>query len=187
MVLGEYGNGTEMNSLRDRAAKLWPSPSAPGSPHKTQFERMTQFIGEYSFLCHNRFIADGYPGKVYSVQYAVSPANHGSDQAGTFFNPLTSQNANLSPAEVESRQGFQSYLISFIRSGDPNKYRNGASTIQWPLTTGFADKELTNVLHVSGLSGAGGLSVVKDEQQPKERCQYWVDAQKAVEKVLQIA
>ena len=183
MVYPDYGNTTEIIALRDRAALLWPSPTAPNSKFKTQKERMSEFMSDYSFLCHNRLIADAYPGKVYTVRYAVPPSTHGSDQAGTFFNPLKS-GVNMSSGEIEDRQGFQSYLTSFARSGSPNKYRNAKTTIEWPLTTGSNEMELSNVLNVASLAGSKGLSIIKDPQQNKERCQFWIDAQKTIEKYL---
>jgi hypothetical protein len=184
MLSRTYGNRTELAELRARVLKLFPPVSAGGSPYKTQKDRFSQYVSEQSFTCHNRLLADAYPGKVYSVQYAVSPGTHGSDQTGTFFNTLNPQYAGLSKSELEGRIAFQSYLASHAVTGSPNKLRNQATTIEWPLTTGFNDTTLSNVLNVESLSGKSGLSLIKDPFQVKDRCQFWTDLQKTVETIL---
>jgi carboxylesterase type B len=184
MISRSYGNRTELAAAREQIKKLFPAVSSPGSPYATQKDRLTQYVTEMSFTCHNRIIADAYPGRVYSVQYAVPPATHGSDQAGTFFNPSNPQYANLSKADAEARQAFQSYLISFALTGSPNKARNQANTIEWPLTTGLNDTTLSNVLNVESLTGVKGFSLVKDSFQVKDRCSFWTELQKTVDKIL---
>lgn len=184
MVLSTYGNRSELLEARKKAIALYPAVSVTGSPFKTELDRLSQYVSEQSFTCHNRLIADAYPGKVYSVQYAVSPGTHGSDQRGTFFDSLNPQYANLSKSEIEGRQGFQNMLASFAVAGSPNKRRNNATTIEWQLTTGFNDTLFSNVLNVESLTGAGGFSLVKDSLQPKDRCGFWTELQKTVEKLL---
>jgi len=184
MVLNSYGNRSELTPAREEAKKLYPAVSAPGSPYKTELDRLSSYVSEQSFTCHNRLISDAYPGKVYTVQYAVAPATHGSDQTGTFFNPLNPQYSNFSKSEIEARQGFQSYLVSFALAGDPNKSRNKATTIEWPLTSGFNETTLSNVLNVQNLTGINGFSLTNDLQQVKSRCNFWTELQKTVEKLL---
>ena len=185
MLNRTYGRISEIALLKEQVNRLYPSPSTPGSTYKTQFQRMGHYVTEGSFTCHNRIVADAYRGKVYTVDYAVPPATHGSDQAGTFFNPLSSQNKALPEAELVSRQGYQSYLVSFARSGNPNTYRNKATTIEWPLATGNDGPSLANVLKVANLGGASGFSLLADDPlQARLRCQYWSDVQKFAEKAL---
>jgi carboxylesterase type B len=139
---------------------------------------MAMYSTENSFTCHNRLVADGYAGKTYSVEYAVNGATHGADQSATFINPT-----NVSADAVPVRTAFQSYFVSFIRSGDPNKYRN-KETIEWPLTTGFDKPLLSNVLKFEQPIGPKGSSLQDDPRQAKDRCAYWTDMQKAIEKKL---
>jgi carboxylesterase type B len=184
LILRTYGNSSETAWIKDRAKQLWPPVSAPGSPYKTERERLGRHVSEGSFTCHNRLIADAYPGKVYTVHYAVPPAGHGSDQVGTFFNPASPQYASMSASEREGRAAFQSYLTSFARSGDPNKHKSEANTITWPLTTGIEGATLKNTLTVDNLSGRAGFRLADDELQVKERCKFWSDVQVSVEKAL---
>jgi carboxylesterase type B len=184
MLLRAYGNTSELAAARDQLKRMFPPVSAPNSPYKTQKDRLSNYVSEMSFTCHNRILADAYPGRVYSVQYAVAPGTHGSDQTGTFFNPLSPQNANLSKTEAEARQAFQSYLVSFALTGSPNKGRDQANTIDWPLTTGFNETTLSNVLNIESLTGTSGFSLIKDPLQVKDRCDFWTNLQKTVDKIL---
>lgn len=184
LILSTYGNSSETAWIKDRAKQLWPPISAPGSPYKTEHERLGRHVSEGSFTCHNRLIADAYPGKVYTVHYAVPPAGHGFDQIGTFFNPASPQNAALTTGEKEGRAAFQSYLTSFARSGDPNMFRNVKQTIPWPLTTGIEGVTLRDTLTVDSLVGKGGFRLADDGLQVKERCKFWSDVQVSVEKSL---
>jgi carboxylesterase type B len=185
MLERSHGNRSELAWARESIKKFFPPVSGPNSPYKTQKDRGSQYVSEMSFTCHNRILADAYPDRIYSVQYAVPPATHGSDQAGTFFNPLSPQFANLSKAEAEARQAYQSYLISFALTGNPNKVRDQANTIDWPLTAGVNGSTLSNVLNVDNLSGKSGFSLVNNDQfQVKDRCHFWTEYQKAVDKIL---
>jgi carboxylesterase type B len=184
MLQRAYGNQSALASARDQLKKFFPPVSGAGSPYKTEHDRLAHYVTEMSFTCHNRLLADAYRGRVYSVQYAVPPATHGSDQTGTFFNPLNPQYANISKEELAKRQGFQSYLVSFAVTGNPNKLRNNATTIEWPLTTGFNDTTISNVLNVESLSGAAGMKLISDPLQVKDRCAVWTEIQKTVQKTL---
>jgi hypothetical protein len=83
MIMRSYGNRTELRPFQEKVTKqLYPPVTAAGSPYKTIRDRLTQQSSEMSFTCHNRIVADAYPGKVYSVAYEVSPGTHGSDQTG---------------------------------------------------------------------------------------------------------
>ncbi|RDI79000.1 hypothetical protein Vi05172_g11024 [Venturia inaequalis] len=184
LIVSTYGNSSETAWIKDQAAKLWPPISAPGSPYKTEQERLGSHVSEGSFTCHNRLIADAYPGKVWTVHYAVPPAGHGSDQTATFFNPASPQYATMTAAEKEGRAAFQSYLTSFARTGDPNKFRSEGQTIEWPKTTGVEGVTLRNTLQVDSLKGREGFRLVDDGLQVKERCEFWSRVQVAVEKRL---
>lgn len=184
LILSTYGNYSETAWIKDQAKKLWPPVSAPGSPYKTERERLGHHVSEGSFTCHNRLVADAYPGKVWTVHYAVPPAGHGSDQTATFPNPASPQYASLTAAEREGRAAFQSYLTSFARAGDPNIYRNEGQTIEWPRTTGLEGTTLGNTLQFDSLRGREGFRIVDDGLQVKERCRFWSEVQVSVEKVL---
>jgi carboxylesterase type B len=181
-----YGNSSELAPFIERAKKqLYPALSAPGTPYKTERQRMGNYVTEGSFSCHNRIVVDAYPGKTYVVNYAIPPSSHGSDQAGTFFNPQAPQHAGKTAAQLETSMGYQSYIVSTIRSGNPNTYRSQKHSIEWPLASGLGDAMLGNVLKVESLAGHSGLKLQSDDQLvAKDRCEWWSGVQKAIEKVI---
>lgn len=170
--------------MKERIKKIYPPISSPLSTAKTERQRLGKYVSDSSFICHNRLIADHYPGQVYSVRYAVSPGTHGSDQTGTFYNPNNPRYASLSKAEREGRQAYQSYLVSYAVTGDPNTQRDKKVTVEWPRTTGLDQPALAGVLNVADLTGLKGLSIVSDPDQLKENCKVWTDIQHALHKVL---
>jgi carboxylesterase type B len=182
-----YGNSSALASSRSAINRLYPPVSAPNSPFKTEKQRLGLYVTEGSFTCHNRVVADAYAGKTYVVHYAVPPARHGGDQDATFFNPLNPRYASTPAAELEERQGFQSYLASYIRSGNPNTYRNNATTIEWPFATGYGEATLGNALTIETLAGKAGIKVAADSLMARERCQWWTDALKAKENWLKVS
>jgi hypothetical protein len=176
MLNNWFGNDTAYDEIKQRGKKFFPPPGEPGSLFKSEFDRMSMYSTENSFTCHNRLVANAYAGKTYSVEYAVGTATHGSDQSATFINPTT-----VSAESIPVRTAFQSYFVSFIRSGDPNKFRN-KETIEWPLTTGFDKEMLGNVLRFEQPIGPKGSRLEDDPRQSKDRCQFWTDVQKAIDR-----
>jgi carboxylesterase type B len=179
-----YGNSSALAQSRSAINTLYPPLAAPNTPFKTEKERMSLYVTEGSFTCHNRGVADAYAGRAYVLHYAVPPSRHGGDQGATFFNPLSPQYAGTPKAELEARQGFQSYLASYIRSGNPNTYRNKETTVEWPMATGHDKAVLSNTLVVDTLAGKSGIKVADDALMGKDRCQWWTDVLKAKEKLL---
>jgi hypothetical protein len=182
-----YGNTSAFAQARTTINTIYPPVSAPNSPFKTQKDRMSLYVTEGSFTCHNRAVADAYAGRTYVVHYAVPPARHGGDQGATFFYPLSPKYAGVPKAKLEAEQGFQSYLASYIRSGNPNTYRNQATTVEWPMATGYDKALLCNTLVLETLAGKSGIKVVDDPLMGKDRCQWWTDVLKAKEKQLKEA
>jgi hypothetical protein len=180
-----YGNSSELAPFIERAKKQYPAVAAPGTPYKTERQRMGQYVSEGSFTCHNRIIVDAYPGKTYVVDYNILPSNHGSDQGGTFFNPQAPQHAGKSAEVLEASVGYQSYLLSTIRTGNPNTQRHQKHTIEWPLVTGLDQPMLGNVLKVESLAGQSGFKLQSDDQLvSKDRCGWWSGVQVAIAKVI---
>jgi hypothetical protein len=179
-----YGNSSVLAQSRSAINTLYPPLTAPNTPFKTEKERMSLYVTEGSFTCHNRIVADAYAGKTYVLHYAVPPARHGGDQDATFFSPLAPKWAGTPKAVLEARQGFQSYLASYIRSGNPNTHRNKETTVEWPMATGYDKAMLSNALVVETLAGKSGIKVADDPLMGKDRCQWWTDVLKAKEKLL---
>ncbi|KAF2396587.1 alpha/beta-hydrolase [Trichodelitschia bisporula] len=177
--------GTGLAGLRAGVQRLYPAVGADAARaaalgYKDARGRLGREISEMSFTCHNRVAADGYPGKTWSVQYSVPPGTHGADQTGTFFDVLGPRGQGLSEGEKRERVGFQGLLVSFMRGGDPNAYRDGEVSVEWPRTTGFNATTLGNVLEVHSLEGKKGMRIIEDGWVIKERCAFWTDAQRDV-------
>jgi hypothetical protein len=178
---GSFGNNSQLDPYVKRAGALY----APMTQADTVFKRAAKFVTETSFTCHSRAIADAYKGKIYSVVYAVGTSTHGSDQCGTFLSGYRCTfTAGLTKEQIEQVRGFQGLLVSFLQTGDPNTLRNKEATIEWPLTTGFGEGELENVLWINDLGGKKDMEVKKDPLQNKERCAFWTEGRQAIEKSL---
>jgi carboxylesterase type B len=183
LVDSQVGNSTFTKDLKARAQRLYPSTKHIDSPYQSETLRISDYVTESSFTCHNRLVADAYAGKVYTVEYAVSKAKHGADQSATFFNPLKPENRNIAPDMLPNKLAYQSYFTSFARTGNPNTYRNNA-TIEWPLTTGFDGVTLKNVLRFEQPIGAKGFRLEEDTGETRVHCQFWTDVQKAIQESL---
>lgn len=75
-----------------------------------------------------RYLNDTYDGKNYNLQYSVTLGLYATDLLPTFYD----LSLNLSAIEInlllipgfgDFAQGYQSYLISHARTGDPNTYK----------------------------------------------------------------
>jgi carboxylesterase type B len=184
MLDAQFGNNSLVTQLRVRAKRMYPPINYLDSPYKYEQDRLANFISESTFTCHNRLISDAYAGKVYGTEYAVAPATHGSDQSATFFSPYGAAFRGIPPEAIGERMAYQSYFLSFIRTGDPNTYRNN-ETIAWPLTTGFNETLLHNTLKFTYPIGPDGSAIVENELEDKSRCDFWAEVQRTVGKVLE--
>jgi hypothetical protein len=183
LIESNFGSSPVTKDFRAKAQQLWPPVNSTGSPYKTDKERLSDYVTESSFTCHNRLIADAYAGKVYTVEYAINKARHGGDQSTTFFNPLAPENRNLAADALPNKLAYQSYFISLAQTGSPNTYRNNA-TIEWPLTSGFDGPTVKNVLKFERPVGAQGFSIGDDPGETKAHCGLLADVQKALQTVI---
>lgn len=183
-ILSTYGNDSRIDALKERIQELYPPLSAPGSPYTTQIDRLSEYVGDSTFTCHNRRVAVNYPGKVYSVLYSIPPATHGSDQGAIFYSPSNPTYNSLDQEGIDARLGYQSYFASFAMTGNPNAHRIENSTIDWPITTGLDDPLLNPVLNLKELTGRSGLELINDSDQSKEKCEFWTHLQQELEIIL---
>jgi len=162
-------------------------PVMSGSVHNytTERDRIKAYIGDEGFQCNVRFLTDAYDGKNYNLQYSVFPGLHATDLLPTFYD------ANLDlavfgmdipfpliPAFGSFAQGYQSYLVSHARTGDPNTYKktfNIPPAITWPEPDNSGDQ-------ISGVLNAGnlGFSTITDGETGKNTCDFWVQVAAAV-------
>jgi len=150
-------------TTRDQLVSYYPPPPVSGR-YQTEFDRISNLIGEYAISCNTRYIAQAYAGMTYSYQYSIPPGLHGQDLALAFWRP----ELNASTLEPYATV-YQSYLTSFVRSGNPNTYRLEGTTpksIEFPKTT---VGQYVKVLDID----LPGFSVITDEHVPKDRCAWW--------------
>jgi carboxylesterase type B len=163
----------------------YPSPNAPNSPYATQTDRFTALIRDSCFTCAVRFLTDAYAGKTYNLQYSVTPGWHATDLLPTFYDASLdlsilgdSIEIPLIPIFGGFATAYQSYLTSFVRSGDPNTYRaifDIPTTLPWSTADTSADA-------LSGVIDAGdlGFSWITDQDTTASACRFWQDLQAAV-------
>jgi hypothetical protein len=181
-VTGAFGKNAALKPINDKGVELFKSTG----PKDTIRDRAAKYVTESSFTCHSRAVADAYKDRLYSVVYAVPPSTHGSDQCGTFLTGMMCPPAprGATKEDLEKFQGFQSLLLSYAQTGDPNALRNKATTIEWPMTKGFDEAELTNVLYINGLGGAQEMEVKSDPLQSRDRCGFFREKRQAIQKLL---
>jgi hypothetical protein len=164
----------------------YPGISTSAGNYTTESARVRDFIRDSSITCNARFLANAYDGKIYNMEYATSPGWHATDLLPTFWdtdfegNTLGALLALFLPGFTKFASGYQSYLTSFIRTGNPNTYRaSNASpaTINWPLVdVAGTGEQMSNVLQAK----EAGFSLVDDTQNPASNCEFWINFAAAV-------
>jgi carboxylesterase type B len=104
----------------------------------------------------------------YAYEYAVPPGYHGLDLCWTFAPNFTLKfnNTNICRnVSLEYKAEFQSYLVNFAMTGDPN---SGNPEVPWKT---FGDAMNANVLQI-----LSGFSNVVDKEVPPDRCGFWQTA-----------
>lgn len=163
----------------------YPPVMSAGTNYSSEHDRVKALLGDSSFQCNVRYLSDAYKGKNYNLQYSVTPGLHALDLLPTFYN----LNLDLSifgngvsvpllPGFGSFAQGYQSYLVSHARSGNPNTYKktlNIPFAITWPEPGNVGDS-LTGVLD----AGDFGFSLVTDGETKSSVCNFWVDVAAAV-------
>lgn len=163
---------------------------APSEAYPTNRDRAKAIVGEQLFYCNIRYLSDAYASSgqgSYNLIYAYPPALHATDQVPAFYNPDVDVEATgqvlgfpLVSGFERFAQAYQSYLTSYSRSGDPNKYRrrsNLTSTVQWGKVGNSGTEDvLTGVLKAGNLS----FEVVDDLQTRRSVCDLWEDVTAAV-------
>jgi hypothetical protein len=154
-------------------------PVSSGQKYATETDRVLAFVRESSFTCNVRHLTEAYgDSKVYNLQYSVTPGWHGTDLLPTFFSAVLSFDSlaeylffSLVPLFKGISWAYQSYLTSYVKTGNPNTQRaifNIPSTIPWehPESSG---EEIGGVLDVGDL----GFSWVQDQTNMKTPCDFW--------------
>lgn len=143
----------------------------------TNFDRVSTLIGEYVVSCNTRFLAAAYPNKAWAYRFSVPPGVHGFDLIFAFWRADLNIGQLLQfdfdidfITQKNLATGFQSYITSFVRTGDPNTFREIGSL---PPTQSFPKAALgengVTMLDVNLF----GYSTVTDPDTPRGRCSYW--------------
>lgn len=156
----------------------YPNVSSSGSPYDTEGDRVRAFIQDSAFTCHTRVATTAYSGKIYDMQYDVTPGWHATDLLPAFLNfdfadsALSTVLLAALPYFGSIAQVYKSYMTSFARSGDPNTYArklNIPPAITWPTADGSTE-QVKNVLNVGDL----GYSLISDSENTRSACDFWV-------------
>ncbi|KAK9376341.1 Alpha/Beta hydrolase protein [Lipomyces chichibuensis] len=149
----------------------------PASDYSSKFRRVSSIIAEWIVECNSPYLEAAYPD-TYLYRFSLPPAIHSVDLALTFWggSPLLAkagQTILVADNLADLAVSFQSYLVSFAISGDPNKYRltdNSMPTIYFPKSNESPGKPMIDV----GKKGFSYLSL-KDDGPVAKRCKFWQD------------
>ncbi|OLL21704.1 Secreted lipase [Neolecta irregularis DAH-3] len=164
-----YSNETFFNEVK----RLYPPP--PTRRYYTQFGRVSEMISEFIVTCNSRYFGQAFNGRTFNYRFAIPPALHGMDLLFTFFGvdldfPDLGLSVLISPDFQRSLAwALQRYLVSFVRSGDPNTYRvkDGVGNVQFPR---YGSEQ--TILNMDII----GFDARPDPQVPSDRCDFWVTA-----------
>jgi hypothetical protein len=167
-------------SILQKIRKLYPSPSASYGEFAHQFDRVNAMISgspntqlrltkEWIFSCNTRYIANAYGNETYNYRYSIHPSIHAADLFLTFMDLKFNWKGQRYLMRFPYAQAWRSYLISFIKHGDPNVERR-QETIPWE-TTG-------DRLEMVDLRWDGFIWG-EDDQVDEERCGFWQRAKYA--------
>jgi len=168
------------NSIITDIQARYPPVMSPNSNYTTERARLKALIGDSSFQCNVRYLSDAYAGKSYNLQYSVTPGLHATDLLPTFYDLNLDLNIfggevsyPLLPGFGSFAQGYQSYLVSHARTGDPNTYKktfNIPIAIQWPKPDLSGDA-INNILDANDF----GFKITQDGETRKSVCGFWED------------
>ncbi|KAK6503168.1 hypothetical protein TWF481_008201 [Arthrobotrys musiformis] len=168
---------TFMNATQPTINKIMDIYPKPGLFRKylTNFLRSADLIGQYVITCNTRFIAEAYSGKAWSYQFSVIPGIHAMDLIFTFWQ----RGINLGPIELDFSidfltsknlaTGWQSYLTSFTRSGNPNTYREKGGL---PATSEWSKATIGSEVYALDMDLLG-FRMKNDPDTDAARCNFW--------------
>ena len=171
MILRQNLPLADLTTLR-KIGTMYPSPSRSGSEFVTQFDRVNSMIsGNYPLLlanadwifnCNTRYLTSAY-GQTYNYRYSLRPSIHAADLFLTFLDMKIDWQGKRNLVHVPYARAWQSYLISFIKHGDPNVQRR-PETIDWPSSG--------QEMKIVDLRWEGFVWKT-DDQVDEDKCSYW--------------
>jgi carboxylesterase type B len=131
--------------------------------HSSQVRSIIILILEWIFNCNTRYLTNAYGNKTYNYRYSIRPSIHAADLFLTFLDLKFDWRGKRRLMHFPYAEAWQSYLISFIKHGDPNIERR-PETIHW----GVAGEDIKIVdLRWEGFSWK------VDDQVDQGRCGFW--------------
>ncbi|KAI1472253.1 alpha/beta-hydrolase [Daldinia caldariorum] len=138
-----FPNYTQAARIADKVSAFYTVSRQ--SKYKSETDRMQAVVRDSSFTCNIRHLTESFGSlKVWNIQYGVSPGWHGTDLFPIFSSKLRGRSwlenlaALMTPGIGWLVPGIsvalQSYLTSYIVTGDPNTGRkifNLPPTIKW--------------------------------------------------------
>ena len=158
----------------------YPNPLFAFGRYFTPFDRIKSLIAGFPIVtaplilkdalinCNSLYFAHANLNNTYNYRFSIPPGIHGIDLLYTFCPIiLTLRGYDLSiPVPLLYAKGWQSYVISFVKYGNPNVERAGG-TVLWSL---FGNGK--NIVDVTPF----GIYQTTDNQLPDDRCAFWQPA-----------
>ncbi|KAI1806311.1 alpha/beta-hydrolase [Daldinia bambusicola] len=154
-----FPNYTQAARITDKVSAFYTVSRQ--SKYKSETDRVQAVVRDSSFTCNIRHLTESFGNpKVWNIQYGVSPGWHGTDLFPIFSSKLGGQSwlekfgALMTPGIGWLVPGIsvalQSYLTSYIVTGDPNTDRkifNLPPTIKWN-HPGSQGEQISGVVNV---------------------------------------
>lgn len=119
--------------------------------------------------CNVLYLSRAFLNATFNYEFAADPGYHAMDLCWTFYPISFKFNGTDFCKWPESRpQQFQSYIVSFVKHGDPNTDRNTSIP---PFQLFGTEK---NYIQLKWLKGFKALA--PDTELPEERCEFWQSA-----------
>ncbi|SPO04892.1 related to triacylglycerol lipase I precursor [Cephalotrichum gorgonifer] len=186
-----FPNYTEPTPLHAAVLDHYPpvkEGGGGGSKYATQQDRVADLVRDSSMTCNIRYLTEAYtPSRVWNMQYSVSPGWHGTDLVAVFNNPHYGSSSSPSDSWEDVLTKYvllplgilfsgistvlQSYLVSYVLTGDPNTRRavvNLPPAVRWDHPQ-LAGEKIKKVLDVGNFLVGG----VEDGQVPGAACGFW--------------
>ncbi|ESZ97845.1 carboxylesterase family protein [Sclerotinia borealis F-4128] len=148
--------------------------------------RVANATAELGTICNTLFLSEAWGEEgIYKYVFGVDPGVHGQDVGFSFYEPPPSNPTNIYntgkvlPSTVFIAQTLQSYIIGFVKEGDPN--RGGVGGPEFPV---YRDGVVVLGAGDDGYGKVGEVRVeVRVERRDKwvdggtrERCRWWGEA-----------
>jgi carboxylesterase type B len=124
---------------------------------------------DWIFNCNTRYLTNAYDNNTYNYRFSLRPGIHAADLFLTFLDVKIDWQGKRRVVNVPYARAWQSYLVSFIKHGNPNVQRR-EETIRWE--TAGEDIRIVDLRWE-------GFKWVEDDQVDAERCAFWQKAEYA--------